>query len=56
VWSARKGITRLATRTGDQAPPEPQGNWAQTVMADDWADLERQLAEQAQRDAERTYL
>jgi hypothetical protein len=55
VWSARKGITRLATRTGNRTPPEPLGDWAQTVMADDWADLEQQLAEQAQCDAERTY-
>lgn len=54
VWSSRDGRTRVATRTGDQAPPEPQGNWAKTVMADDWADLERQLAEQAQHDAART--
>jgi hypothetical protein len=53
VWSARKGNARVATRTGNQAPPADDGTWTQTVIADTWTDLELQLAVQAQRDAER---
>jgi hypothetical protein len=53
VFSSRDGKARLATRTGNQQPPAGQGAWAATVMADDWDDLERQLAEQVQHDAER---
>jgi hypothetical protein len=57
VWSARKGNTRVATRTGDQRPPDgDNGTWTQTVIADDWTQLEAELAVQAQYDAERTYL
>jgi hypothetical protein len=57
VWSARKGNTRVATRTGDQRPPDDADSpWTQTVIADTWTDLELQLAVQAQHDAERTYL
>jgi hypothetical protein len=57
VWSARKGNARVATRTGNQTPPAADDCiWAQTVIADTWTDLELQLAVQAQRDAERTYL
>jgi hypothetical protein len=57
VWSARKGNARVATRTGDQRPPDDDdGVWEATVIADTWTDLEQQLALQAQHDAERTYL
>jgi hypothetical protein len=56
VFSSRDGRTRVATRTGDQRPPDGDDNvWAATVIADTWTDLELQLAEQAQHDAERTY-
>jgi hypothetical protein len=54
VWSSRDGKTRVATRTGDQKDPG-DGVWAATVLADDWPDLELQLAVQAQADALRTY-
>jgi hypothetical protein len=54
VWSSRDGMTRVATRTGDQKDPD-DNVWAATVIADTWTDLELQLAVQAQRDAERTY-
>ena len=54
VWTARRGTVRVATRTGDQKPPEPDDDiWEQTVIADNWTDLEQALAGQAQRDAER---
>jgi hypothetical protein len=53
VWSSRDGNTRVATRTGDQQDPD-DGTWAATLIADTWADLELQLAAQAQHDAERT--
>jgi hypothetical protein len=57
VWSARKGNTRVATRTRNQSPPAADdGTWTQTVIADDWTQLEAELAVQAQHDAERTYL
>jgi hypothetical protein len=56
VFSSRDGRTRVATRTGDQRPPDGDDNiWAATVIADSWTDLELQLAEQAQADALRTY-
>jgi hypothetical protein len=56
VFSSRDGMTRVATRTGNQVPPDDDDNvWAATLIADSWTDLEQQLAEQAQRDAERTY-
>jgi hypothetical protein len=54
VWSARKGNARVATRMGNQRPPAKDGVWAQTLIADDWTQLEAQLAEQARHDAERT--
>jgi hypothetical protein len=56
VWSSRDGKTRVATRTGNQTPPDGDDSaWTQTVIADTWTDLELQLAGQAQCDAERTY-
>jgi hypothetical protein len=56
VFSSRDGMTRVATRTGNPVPPDDDDNvWAATLIADSWTDLEQQLAEQAQRDAERTY-
>jgi hypothetical protein len=56
VWSSRDGKARVATRTGNQAPPDgDDSTWTQTVIADTWTDLELQLAEQTHLDAERTY-
>src|ERR1700722_14464237 len=56
VWSARDGKTRVASRTGDQRPPSGDDDvWAATLLADDWDDLERQLAEQQQHDAFLSY-
>ena len=53
VWVTAQG-SPVATRSGRQRPPEPyDGNWAQTVMADDWDDLEIELAAQAKHDQER---
>jgi hypothetical protein len=54
VFSSRDGKTRVATRTGDQRAVD-DGVWAATLIADDWDDLEKQLAVQAQHDAMRTY-
>ena len=56
VFSSRDGNHRIATRTGNQAPPDGDDDvWAATLIADSWTDLEQQLAEQAQHDAERSY-
>jgi hypothetical protein len=56
AFSSRDGGTRVATRTGNQAPPDGDDDvWAATLLADDWTDLEQQLAAQAQHDAMRTY-
>lgn len=56
VFSSRDGRTRVATRTGDQRPPDgDDSTWAATLLADSWTDLEEQLAVQAQYDAMRTY-
>ena len=56
VFSSRDGRTRVATRTGALDPPDGDDSvWAATLIADSWTDLEHQLAEQAQHDAERTY-
>jgi hypothetical protein len=53
VWLTAQGHP-VATCSGGQRPPEPyDGNWAQTVMADDWDELEAELAAQARYDAER---
>lgn len=53
VWMTAQG-SPMATRSGRQCPPEPyDGNWAQTVMADDWDELETELAAQAKYDEER---
>jgi hypothetical protein len=52
VWVAGKG-SPVATRTGNQRPPANDGTWAQTIMADNWAELERELAGQAANDAAR---
>jgi hypothetical protein len=54
VFSSRNGRTRVATRTGNQTGPD-DGVWAASIIADDWDDLEEQLAVQAQHDAMRTY-
>ena len=56
VFSSRNGKTRLATRIGNQRPPEGDDPvWAATLIADSWTDLELQLKVQAQADALRTY-
>jgi hypothetical protein len=53
VWLTAQGRP-VATRSGRQRPPEPyDGNWAQTVIADDWDDLEAELTAQAKYDEER---
>jgi hypothetical protein len=53
VWVTAQG-SPVATRSGRERPPERyDGNWAQTVMADDWDDLETELAAQAKYDEER---
>ncbi|HEX7160020.1 MAG TPA: hypothetical protein VF223_02160 [Trebonia sp.] len=53
VWVTAQGHP-VATRSGRQRPPEPyDGNWAQTVIADDWDELATELAAQARHDAER---
>jgi hypothetical protein len=53
VWVTAHGKP-VATRSGRQRPPDPyDGDWAQTVMADDWDELETELAAQAKYDAER---
>jgi hypothetical protein len=53
VWVTAQG-SPVATRSGRQRPPEPyDGNWAQTIMADDWDELETELAAQAKYDEER---
>lgn len=56
VFSSRDGNQRIATRTGNQAPPDGDDDvWAATLIADSWTDLDLQLKVQAQRDAERSY-
>lgn len=53
VWVTAQG-SPVATRTGRQRPPEPHdGNWAQTVVAEDWDELETELGAQAKYDEER---
>jgi hypothetical protein len=53
VWTASKG-SPVATRAGSQRPPEPyDGVWCQTVIADDWTELESALAEQRAYDEAR---
>jgi hypothetical protein len=55
VWSARKGNAKVATRAGG-GPPAPAGEtYAATLIADDWDDLEQQLARQTQYYAERAH-
>jgi hypothetical protein len=56
AFSSRDGRTRVATRTGNQRPPDGDDPvWAATLLAESWTDLELQLKEQAQADAMRTY-
>jgi hypothetical protein len=53
VWVTAQG-SPVATRSGGQRPPEPyDGDWAQTVIADGWDELETELAAQARYDRER---
>jgi hypothetical protein len=53
VWVTDQG-SPVATRSRGQRPPEPyDGKWAQTLIADDWNELETELAAQAKHDAER---
>lgn len=51
VWITRERRSIVATRTGRQQPPPDNAVWARTVIADDWPQLERELAEQAACDA-----
>ena len=51
IWTTRDG-TPVATRTGHH-PFVDDGVWARTIIADNWTELERQLAEQAANDAAR---
>lgn len=53
VFTTRDGANHVATRIGDQPPPDGDGTWSKTIVGDDWPDLERQLAEQAAHDAAR---
>jgi hypothetical protein len=53
VWTARNGKSHVATRSGNQKDPD-DGTWAASLIADDWTQLEKELAAQAQHDAERT--
>jgi hypothetical protein len=52
VWVTREGKSVVATRTGRDQPAD-DGVWARTLIADDWDQLERELAEQAENDAAR---
>jgi hypothetical protein len=53
VWLTAQGRP-VATRSGGQRPPKPyDGNWAQTVIANDWDELEAELTAQARYDKER---
>jgi hypothetical protein len=53
VWVTAQG-SPVATRSGGQRPPSPwDGNWAQTIIADDWDELETELVAQAKYDTER---
>jgi hypothetical protein len=54
VWITRERKSIVATRTGPQQPVD-DGMWARTLIADDWTELEAQLAEQAANDAARVY-
>jgi hypothetical protein len=56
VWSARKGNAKVATRAGGDPPAAAGETYAATLIADDWNDLEQQLAQQAKYDAERAHL
>jgi hypothetical protein len=52
VWTTAQG-SPVATRTGKQQPPEPYDElWCQTIIADDWVQLESALAEQEKFDKE----
>jgi hypothetical protein len=53
VWVTDQG-NPVATRSGRQLPPEPyDGDWAQTVIADDWEELVTELAAQVKYDGRR---
>jgi hypothetical protein len=52
VWAAREGNARVATRSGNPRFID-DGLFAATLICDDWTELEHELAEQAQADAER---
>lgn len=57
VFSSQDGGNRIATRTGNQksCPVHDGCDWSATVIGDSWPELEQQLKEQSQHDAERTY-
>ncbi len=52
LWATREGKAVVATRTGPQQEVD-DGVWARTLIADDWDQLERELAEQAEFDVAR---
>jgi hypothetical protein len=53
VWTADKG-SPVATRSGNQRPPEDdEGTWCQSIIADDWTQLETALAGQRAYDEAR---
>ncbi|MGH3253142.1 MAG: hypothetical protein ACRDOI_43965 [Trebonia sp.] len=54
LWATRDGNARVATRSPRTTDPG-DGTWAATLICDNWTQLEKELAAQAQHDAERTY-
>jgi hypothetical protein len=52
IWLTRERKSIVATRTGHPQPVD-DGVWARTVIADDWTELEQELAQQAECDAAR---
>jgi hypothetical protein len=53
VWLTRERRSIVATRTNRQQPVD-DGVWARTLIVDDWDQLERELAVQAECDAARS--
>jgi hypothetical protein len=55
VFSSRDSRVRMATRCAGSQAFIDDGVFSQTLLADDWDDLEAQLRQQAQADAMRSY-
>jgi hypothetical protein len=49
IWTTREG-SPVATRTGNPVVID-DGTWAQTIIADNWDELEQRLADQTRNDA-----